>query len=194
MCDAGLPAESQRAIVEAARSYERLRLEEASTQLWLASCTGATPLSGVYRVRDLYRRDWAALAESWGFHRPVTWWEWRDGVWLVDHVSRLTGVAWLHPGPLAENHWVLHAQQRPHAGLRLPSRQIFEGILQQARALGAVRVYAGLGSERPGWQRWLARRGFTGRDAVGPYVDLPPAAFPGRLAELVQVGGGADGR
>lgn len=116
------------------------------------------------------RRLAALKVVAWGFPRVVTWAEWSDGVWITDEPQ--TGIAWLAKW-VGENHWVLHAQLAPHAGTRLPSLEVLSAIRVTASLLGARRVYAALGAERPGWQRLLLRSGlFEKSDECGPYMDL----------------------
>lgn len=112
----------------------------------------------------------AGLARSWGFPRLITWAEVHDGIWITDHPQ--TGVAWMTRG-IEENHWMLHAMPSPHTGLRLPCDETMRSIRVTACLIGATRLYAPLGPDRPGWQRWLMQSGwFEQRDVVGPYMDL----------------------
>lgn len=121
------------------------------------------------------QRKLAALkVVAWGFPRPVTWAEIADGVWITDEPQ--TGIAWLSKW-IEEGHYVLHAQLAPAEGevrrVRLPTLEVLAAIRTTAGLLGAKRVYAALGADRPGWQRVLLRSGlFEKQDECGPYMAL----------------------
>lgn len=133
------------------------------------------PESRPFTVREILgdaRFEAARLVASWGFPRPIELGEIRTGVWLRNVPQ--TGIVWLVEGPITPRHWCLHAMPDPScSGVQLLRPEVFMAIRTVAGLLGAQRVYAPLGSTRPGWARYLGRRcGFDQVDALGPFYEL----------------------
>lgn len=127
-----------------------------------------------WTVRQIPEADRYAAAQTvrdWGFPRPIELSEIRAGFWVRSVPE--TGILWLVEGPITPTHWCVHAMPHPeHRGEFLQPR-VFELIRTLGGLLGATRVYAPLGSTRPGWCRYLQRHGgFDQVDSLGPYFNL----------------------
>jgi hypothetical protein len=127
-----------------------------------------------WTVRQIPESDRYAAAQrvrEWGYPRPIELSEIRAGFWVRDVPER--GILWLTEGPIVAGHWCVHAQPHPDHTQQFLEPRVFELIRTLGGLLGASRVYAPLGSTRPGWQRYLMRYGgFEKRDELGPYFEL----------------------
>lgn len=107
--------------------------------------------------------------ESWGYPRALTLSEELYGYWVRSEL----GFLWFVEGPRERREWMVHCCLDPqHRGGPGADPESFAVIRVIAGLLGAVRVYAPLGAEYPGWARHLAKMGFDQRNELGPYFDL----------------------
>lgn len=132
------------------------------------------PLRSDWTIRQIPEADRYAAAQmvrEWGFPRPVELSEIRTGFWVRSVPE--TGILWLVEGPITPGHWCVHAMPHPEHSKEFLQPRVFELIRTLGGLLGATRVYAPLGSTRPGWCRYLMRRGgFEKIDGLGPFFEL----------------------
>lgn len=120
----------------------------------------------VQLTTDGERRAAALEARSWGYPREVTWLELRAARWY----RTAEGIGWLIEGAQAD-HWHLHGIGRPGCPGVL-GLEWTRMVREEARRLGAVRVYAPILNTGAPLERLLRRIGWDKRDALGPFLEV----------------------